>query len=255
MTLDPEQLPYLLIPALAVAIFAAMFLVALLALAWVLVRCRRSDSATDAEVRRLMATLPPEKQQSRLALYQLTRKSSSTAVWIAVFLGPFGLHKLYLGQPLSGLLRLLFFWTSIPALLGLIDIFTMPGTVAALNLAEAQRIATAPEPPPHSSRYEPSTSSSSDDSDDSARSEAQLEREDRREEGRRFDEEYRREKEAEAESRYEYQQERKEEQRREREEQAIQEEKWKEEDREAERAARWDEIYEERRRRYDDEES
>lgn len=33
----------------------------------------------------------------------------------------FGIHKFYLGQKTQGILYLLFFWTLIPGLLGLID--------------------------------------------------------------------------------------------------------------------------------------
>ena len=61
-------------------------------------------------------------------------RSSTSAVWIAAFFGPLGLHKVRLDQPVQGLLRLLFCWTSIRALLGLLDLLTMPGTIAACPL-------------------------------------------------------------------------------------------------------------------------
>ena len=40
---------------------------------------------------------------------------------LALFLGCIGMHRFYAGQTLSGLLRLVFFWTGVPALLGLLD--------------------------------------------------------------------------------------------------------------------------------------
>ena len=40
---------------------------------------------------------------------------------IAIFIGGIGIHRFYAGRWLSGILYLLFFWTCIPALLGLIE--------------------------------------------------------------------------------------------------------------------------------------
>ena len=39
----------------------------------------------------------------------------------AIFLGVFGAHKFYLGKPGQGLLYLVFFWTAIPAIVGLVE--------------------------------------------------------------------------------------------------------------------------------------
>ena len=40
---------------------------------------------------------------------------------IAIFIGDFGIHRFYAGKWVSGILYLLFFWTFIPGLLGLIE--------------------------------------------------------------------------------------------------------------------------------------
>ena len=48
-------------------------------------------------------------------------KSKTTAGILAILLGGLGAHKFYLGQPLMGVLYLLFIWTFIPAILGLIE--------------------------------------------------------------------------------------------------------------------------------------
>jgi hypothetical protein len=48
-------------------------------------------------------------------------KSRLAAVLLAFFLGSFGAHKFYLGRIGLGFLYLVFFWTGIPALLGLIE--------------------------------------------------------------------------------------------------------------------------------------
>ncbi len=49
------------------------------------------------------------------------RKDRLVATLLAFFLGGFGIHKFYLGRIFPGILYLLFFWTSIPFFLGVID--------------------------------------------------------------------------------------------------------------------------------------
>ena len=48
-------------------------------------------------------------------------KSKLAAGLLGIFLGDFGAHKFYLGKPGMGILYLLFFWTGIPAVIGLIE--------------------------------------------------------------------------------------------------------------------------------------
>ena len=43
------------------------------------------------------------------------------AALLALLFGAFGIHKFYLGQKTQGILYLVFFWTLIPAVLGIID--------------------------------------------------------------------------------------------------------------------------------------
>lgn len=54
-----------------------------------------------------------------------TPKSSVTkriiAALLAIFLGGIGVHKFYLGKPVMGVVYILFCWTGIPALVGLIE--------------------------------------------------------------------------------------------------------------------------------------
>lgn len=48
-------------------------------------------------------------------------KSKVAAGLLAILLGGLGIHKFYLGYSGAGLLYLCFFWTGIPAILGLIE--------------------------------------------------------------------------------------------------------------------------------------
>lgn len=40
---------------------------------------------------------------------------------LAIFLGSFGIHKFYMGNTFAGIIYLLFCWTSIPGILGIIE--------------------------------------------------------------------------------------------------------------------------------------
>jgi len=48
-------------------------------------------------------------------------KDRVTAGILAILLGSFGIHKFYLGKVGQGILYLLFFWTAIPGIIGLIE--------------------------------------------------------------------------------------------------------------------------------------
>lgn len=50
-----------------------------------------------------------------------SNKSKTLAGILGIFLGSFGVHKFYLGQPGRGFLFLIFFWTYIPGIIGLIQ--------------------------------------------------------------------------------------------------------------------------------------
>ena len=48
-------------------------------------------------------------------------KNKATAGILAILLGDFGAHKFYLGNPGLGVLYLVFFWTFIPGIIGLVE--------------------------------------------------------------------------------------------------------------------------------------
>ena len=56
-----------------------------------------------------------------LALARPPRHNRGIAGLLALLLGGFGGHKFYLGKPIQGLLYLLFFWTALPALIGMVE--------------------------------------------------------------------------------------------------------------------------------------
>lgn len=51
----------------------------------------------------------------------VTQKSRKSAALLAILLGSFGAHKFYLGNTLLGVLYLIFFWSYIPGVLGIVE--------------------------------------------------------------------------------------------------------------------------------------
>ena len=51
----------------------------------------------------------------------MSSKNKVTAALLAIFLGGIGAHKFYLGQINIGVVYLLFSWTGIPLLVGIIE--------------------------------------------------------------------------------------------------------------------------------------
>ena len=70
------------------------------------------------------------------------RKQASTGVLLAALLGGIGAHHFYLGNTIIGVLYLVFFWTFIPSVIGLLEAFAMPGRVRDYNNDQANRIAS-----------------------------------------------------------------------------------------------------------------
>lgn len=50
-----------------------------------------------------------------------SRKSKTTTALLALFLGAFGVHKMYLGNWGLGIIYLIFFWTFIPGIIAFIE--------------------------------------------------------------------------------------------------------------------------------------
>jgi TM2 domain-containing membrane protein YozV len=91
-----------------------------------------------------MNTMPyPTPQQVFQMHFESVRRDEVVGVLLALFLGCFGVHHFYLGRVGLGILYLCFSWTGIPAILGVIECFFMPGRVRAYNAVQAAGLAAA----------------------------------------------------------------------------------------------------------------
>jgi len=64
-------------------------------------------------------TVPPPVAASSIATP--SGKTRVSAALFAILLGSFGAHKFYMGDTALGIVYLLFFWTCIPGLIGIIE--------------------------------------------------------------------------------------------------------------------------------------
>lgn len=75
--------------------------------------------------------------------YEVVRRDEVVGILLALFLGSFGVHHFYLRRTGLGILYCCFFWSGIPAILGFIECFFMPGRVREYNAIQAAGIAAA----------------------------------------------------------------------------------------------------------------
>jgi TM2 domain-containing membrane protein YozV len=88
--------------------------------------------------------MPPMTEQQRTIFYSLlprVQRDEIVGVLLALILGSFGAHHFYLRRNGLGALYLLLFWTGIPAVLGLVEAFFMPGRVRRFNAEQAAVLA------------------------------------------------------------------------------------------------------------------
>lgn len=91
-----------------------------------------------------MSSVPyPNQQAIFYQQYEAVRRDEIVGVLLALFLGSFGLHHFYLRRTGLGILYCCFFWSGIPAILGFIECFLMPGRVREFNAFQAAGIAAA----------------------------------------------------------------------------------------------------------------
>ena len=83
----------------------------------------------------------PNPQAIFYQQYEAMRRDEVVGILLALFLGTFGLHHFYLRRTGLGVLYCCFFWSGIPAILGFIECFFMPGRVREYNAIQAAAIA------------------------------------------------------------------------------------------------------------------
>jgi TM2 domain-containing membrane protein YozV len=106
-------------------------------------KSRGNTIATETLFSQIIQQVPADKQILFLMQYNSIKKNSTTAVLLAVFLGGLGVHKFYMEQPGIGILYLLFCWTGIPEVLGILEALTISNSVAEYNQKLTQQIAVA----------------------------------------------------------------------------------------------------------------
>jgi TM2 domain-containing membrane protein YozV len=100
------------------------------------------DKSTPGESR-MSGYAYPNPQAIFNQQYEAVRRDEVVGILLALFLGSFGIHHFYLRRTGLGILYLCFCWTGIPALLGFIECFFMPGRVREFNAIQAAGIAAA----------------------------------------------------------------------------------------------------------------
>jgi TM2 domain-containing membrane protein YozV len=83
------------------------------------------------------ASMTSQQRAWFYAEYERARKDEMIGVLLALFLGAFGIHHFYLRRNTAGILYLIFFWTGITAILGVIECFLMPNRVRQYNVTQA----------------------------------------------------------------------------------------------------------------------
>ncbi|MFC1996757.1 TM2 domain-containing protein [Chloroflexota bacterium] len=89
----------------------------------------------------LMQRLPDDKQMMFMMQFNNVKKNPQVAVLLAVLLGGVGAHKFYMGDMVLGLVYILFSWTSIPMIVGVIEAFFISNKVHQYNARKATEIA------------------------------------------------------------------------------------------------------------------
>ena len=100
----------------------------------------QNSSKMDFHIIELQKQLSENKKNTFNYKYERQKKTVSTGVLLALFVGGFGIHKFWLSEIVPGVLYLLFCWTFIPSIIALIECFFMKNAVNNYNYRLAQDI-------------------------------------------------------------------------------------------------------------------
>ena len=121
-------------------IFIAAPIVMIFVLLKLVNKTKEEEAAAKIELQQIVSGLPSDKQAAFFLHYTSQAKNPTTAVVLAVLLGGIGAHKFYLGEMGLGIIYLVFSWTSIPMILGIIEGFTISRTVHKKNRQTAREV-------------------------------------------------------------------------------------------------------------------
>lgn len=95
------------------------------------------------ELQQILNTIPDDRRNLFLMEYNGKQRNSTTAVLLAVLFGGVGAHHFYMGNIGLGVVYIIFSWSMVPLILGIIEAFLMPARVRNYNMARAREIAVA----------------------------------------------------------------------------------------------------------------
>ncbi len=123
------------------AIIVLLVLAFLIFLCVMLIKKSAEDSQKmEVQYMQILQALPQDQQMTFSMQYQNVKKSTSTGILLALFLGGIGAHWFYMGRTGRGVVYLLFCWTFIPGILAIFDAIGMSNTVKKYNLEKAMQI-------------------------------------------------------------------------------------------------------------------
>lgn len=100
-------------------------------------------AAFSETVLRLMEDLTPEERLQFQVRYNALEKNPDVAFALNAFLGGVGAHHFYLGNVGRALLYLFFFWTFLPLLISVFELFTIRRRTRNDNERKAAELAEA----------------------------------------------------------------------------------------------------------------
>jgi TM2 domain-containing membrane protein YozV len=136
--MDESTWTFGLLGIMGLGLFLLLVAGVIVGLVFLVKKSKEQARHSEENIARMVNILSPEKRTVFLLQLNNVRKNPTTAVIFALFLGGFGAHHFYLGNPGLGVLYIVFSWTYIPSFIALIEAFTIGGKTAQYNEKKAQ---------------------------------------------------------------------------------------------------------------------